>query len=765
MRFLKDKRSKTLFGIALAFLMVFAIFYLLYSPKQVRADITVSTCINITSSGNYILVSDILNNAYYGNNANRKACINITIADVLFDCNGFKMSHLSDTANEIPYTDAIKIEGIVLAKLTNVSVKNCYLLNWSRGINYNYVENSTVENVSSLFNYREDVLLVNSAFMNITNITKKYGTGYNVHGDIRIESSKYINLTNLRNSLIIYRAVNISAYDIINGVDKVGIYASNNSVFSNIFADSFEFGDWSWNNTLINYSNNLSSYSAMTIGYPYGYANYNNLLNITINNCTEYGLLILNSNYTQIINSSFYNNTNGYPAGYGGGVIIGGNSFYTNITGCTFQNNSVGIDFNNPDTGFSGIVQNSLIWNNIFNNTPNGGLNWIMRPENYTNYFNITKIAGKNIYGGTSFGGNYWSDYSFRIDADSDGLGDMPYIINETYMVDWLPLMNPTSPVTIYTYENNTNKSINILNFSWSHSTNNGTYTFVISNNSNFAQSSIWLNKSFQFNNYTMDILENFSDNRYFWKVRINDSIVYSAWSKINSFIVDTQPPNIYINSPNSYDLYNPSAFPFGLVINYSVIHQKEKSWITNISKVYWNASSTDAYGTVTLIDYGSIDVSDFTKINSNQTISFAISSFAAYNFSLYANSSTDPSLYNLKSIILRVESSSSGGGAGGGGGGGEPIPTLNITAIEQNITQAIINQTGYCGDKICQEPRETKYNCIEDCGIKLNIQTLKSNWFIYAIFIASIALIVAYFVFPKPKFIKKYFTLEGKRI
>lgn len=98
----------------------------------------------------------------------------------------------------------------------------------------------------------------------------------------------------------------------------------------------------------------------------------------------------------------------------------------------------------NCDNGLYLVDAPCNITNNHFNNTVN-----VNTPDGTDCVFNVTKITGGNIVGGSCMGGNYWATPSgngfsqTHCDSDGDGFADEPYKLEGSEnSVDYLPLVS-----------------------------------------------------------------------------------------------------------------------------------------------------------------------------------------------------------------------------------------------------------------------------------------------------------------------------------
>jgi parallel beta-helix repeat protein len=189
---------------------------------------------------------------------------------------------------------------------------------------------------------------------------------------------------------------NVTIKDMIIRAFDHGIYLSgslNNSIVgNNITANG-------WNGiSLYESSNNSIFGNHLTANYEWGIHLY------------------ASSNYNSIFGNSISGERTYGPHGINGLYLI--NSSNNNIFGNEITNYSLGIHQDSSSN-------NKAYHNNFIDNDVQAGA------DNPSNIWD----------NGYPSGGNYWSDY-IGVDANSDGIGDTPYIIDENN-VDHCPLIHP----------------------------------------------------------------------------------------------------------------------------------------------------------------------------------------------------------------------------------------------------------------------------------------------------------------------------------
>lgn len=288
------------------------------------------------------------------------------------------------------FIELVHVGQIILANCSNVMLKNLELINTTLGIELAYCSDLTIiynnisNNLYGLYSYASS-----NIFMDGNKFTDNYFYG------LELEQSS--NCTILKNSLsgnylktfkLLYSSNNTISENNISANDKSGLYlafSSYNTISNNNLQDNFE-----------------------CIGLD-------------------------SSNYNIIENNIILDNYDGFLLGHSSNNIIQNNeiisNYYRGIQVASTSDNNKIIDNNITDNDVGILVAistgNVIYHNNFFNNTQQ-----VLDDYNY-NTWNDSYPSG----------GNYWSDYN-GTDANSDGIGDTPYIIND-FNQDYYPLMEP----------------------------------------------------------------------------------------------------------------------------------------------------------------------------------------------------------------------------------------------------------------------------------------------------------------------------------
>lgn len=236
-------------------------------------------------------------------------------------------------------------------------------------------------------------------------------------------------------------------------------YTQNSTITNNQIKNNY-YGAWLYysNYTEIIQNNIQESGYAGAINSYFSFKN-----NISRNNIRDnfYGIKLTHSSYNNIIENQMEYNSNEVLAIFDGckhnrilentiasnrgGIWFQYPTSYSEYYYSNFNLISRNIIDSNSDWGIllQPTIQNTFSENNITNNGKGVHLNAILNEFYRNNFVNNTiqvEPHGVAIWNVASQG-NYWSDYS-GIDNNNDGIGDTPYVINESNQ-DKYPLLNP----------------------------------------------------------------------------------------------------------------------------------------------------------------------------------------------------------------------------------------------------------------------------------------------------------------------------------
>jgi len=336
------------------------------------------------------------------------------------------------SSNEINFafayygTSSPSVWGIYVSKSNNIQIINSSADRNPNGIGI-YVLASNYSNFSGLtayFNYWNGILFENSNNSLFTNLNVSENYGFGGGG---------LQMSNTYNNTVF----NVTSYS-LNHANGVGIFQGGYNNVSNILT----FGNYPtiidttgffinqqndsvfYNITVLNHSGNAGAGFSIANGYR------NNISNITAS-YDRYGVSINSGGRDNVFtNLTIFNN-------YFGGILLSHDVVNNTIKNSFIQGNAgSGLTFYGDGGAFP---DGNLIYNNYFNNTAQSS-----SITDEINYYNTTRILGRNIVGGPYIGGNYWAapngtGFSQTCSSSTDGICNIIYSPDQR-LYDYLPL-------------------------------------------------------------------------------------------------------------------------------------------------------------------------------------------------------------------------------------------------------------------------------------------------------------------------------------
>jgi len=314
-----------------------------------------------------------------------------------------------------------------LVRCTNITIENLRLENNGQGILLAYTTNSTIRQ-NTITHNRYGIELHDSSNNNLT------GNGMISNNESGLDLYRSSNNSITRNNI----AGNINGLKLFNSLNN---NIAENDISNNMGGILPLTG--SSNNTI--FRNNVISNNLNGIQLEDS-SNYNNICENNITNNNESGISLCIWPGSQAWNNRIsgnniaYNKKSGISMYASNGSVISGNNIVNNDAGIhlsySSKNNVIENSIANNGYGISlssESINNAIHHNNFIDNTKQAYV--------FSSYDNVWDD-------GYPSGGNYWNDYSGtdvksgpnQDQPESDGVGDIPYVVNEDNQ-DRYPLM------------------------------------------------------------------------------------------------------------------------------------------------------------------------------------------------------------------------------------------------------------------------------------------------------------------------------------
>ena len=368
-------------------------------------SVAFTSCKILSDSGSYQLAENLTGAPNNASPLTGNACIKIAASNVVFDCMGYNITNNA----------ACTTHGILLNNsLTNVTVRNCVVSNYTNGI-YVYQSNSSrfvnnsansntqygiyldtssynnlTSNNASLNAYSGILLYPSSSYNTLANNTASSNTFYGIY---LTSSSNYNNLTsntiNSNNLSGVFLETdsnyNTFANNTANSNANNGILlssSSNNTLTNNSARSNTQYGIYltsSFNNTLISNTFNSNTLDGVLLEL----SSNNTLANNTFSSNTRHGISLTSSSNNTLTNNTGNSNINN-------GIHLISGSSYNTLTNNTFSSN----------TQYGIFLETNSNYNTLTNNSANSNIQYGIYLTSSFNNTLTNNIANANNHSG-----------------------------------------------------------------------------------------------------------------------------------------------------------------------------------------------------------------------------------------------------------------------------------------------------------------------------------------------------------------------------